>query len=49
MSILRSLAAKRLGKKNGVIPGGWMDDMYLFKMERCKKWKKQRKVNLDDW
>jgi hypothetical protein len=49
MAILRRSAAKRSGKKNGVVPGSWMDDLLLFKMDRCKKWNKQRtKVNIDE-
>lgn len=36
MSMLRSLGSK----KNGVLPGYWMDDLYLFKHENCKKWRK---------
>lgn len=48
MAILRHYAAKRSGKKNGVVPGSWMDDLLLFKMDRCKKWDKQRKFSNDE-
>jgi hypothetical protein len=40
IAILRSLASKR--KKNGVIPGAWMDDLLIFKFERCKKWRRHK-------
>ncbi len=40
VAVMRSLAAKR-GHKNGNIPGSWFDDLKIFKLERCRKWKRQ--------
>lgn len=44
MSVLRSLGAKRYKQKNGVVPTSWLDDLKLFKLERCKKWYKRNKL-----
>lgn len=36
MGKLRSLS----GKRNGVVPGWMMDDLYLFKLDRDRKYRK---------
>lgn len=43
MAILRSLSRKG----NGVVPASWMDDLKLFKLERCKKWRKAHRRQRD--
>lgn len=45
MAVLRRLSKKA----NGVIPGSWMDDLNLFKLERCKKWRKQNRRSRDGY
>lgn len=34
---------KDSGRKNGHIPSFAWDDLTIFKLERCKKWKSHRK------
>lgn len=34
LAILRS----RAGRRNGVVPGAWLDDLLVLKLERCRKW-----------
>lgn len=43
MAILRSLSRKG----NGVVPASWLDDLKLFKLERCKKWRKAHRRQRD--
>lgn len=39
-----AIMRKLHGKKNGVI-GSWaFDDLNIFKLERCKKWRKTGRV-----
>lgn len=45
MAILRHY----LGKKNGVIPGYAMDDLYLFKLETDKKNRKTKRRPRDGY
>lgn len=47
----RYMAIKRKneGKPNGVIPGFFMDDLRLFKLERCKKYRNTRRQPRDGY
>jgi len=45
VSILRSTR----GKKNGVIPSSGFDDLYIFKLERCKKWRGEHRRPRDGY
>ena len=45
MSVLRSLYSKR----NGVVPSWALDDLALFKLERCKKHRKTHRRPRDGY
>jgi hypothetical protein len=47
----RYMAMKRhyRGKKNGVISSACLDDLHLFKLERCKKFRKAHRRPRDGY
>jgi hypothetical protein len=45
VAVLRKLR----GKKNGVIGSWGFDDLKIFKLERCKKWRKTHRRPRDGY
>lgn len=46
---LMALIRKYDHKGNGVVPAYALDSLHLFKLERCKKWRKQHRRPRDGY